>query len=254
MNGEIRFFYRVAVLCILMFGFCVADAVAQDPGPINAERPSFSSSPLALATGFWQIEAGYQYTRNGGERSLKEQTLPNALLRFGIFQNLELQLNGVGFKHTRTGGMKTDGSQDVNLGIKWQVNASDAVVPIGLFVGVSVPVGSSGLTSDDYDPSVGIFWSHSGSLEWFGTAMAQKAGGQYSYDNAVGISLALNETIGSFIELHSSFPQGAGPAHNLNAGITWLLAYALQVDIHGAAGLNGRANDYSAGFGIAYRF
>jgi hypothetical protein len=25
---------------------------AQDPGPINTERPSFSSSPLALPTGF----------------------------------------------------------------------------------------------------------------------------------------------------------------------------------------------------------
>jgi hypothetical protein len=228
----------------------MSDVFAQDPGPINTERPSFSSSPLALATGFWQIEAGYQLTRN----SLTEHTLPNALLRFGFHQNLELRLNGVGFKQTRSDGVRTDGFQDVNLGIKWQINSSDAVVPIGLFAGVSLPVGSSEFSSDDYDPSVGVFWSHSGSLEWFGTVKAQKSAGKYVYDNAVGLSFSLQETTGAFVEFHSSMPEGSGPAHNLNGGITWLLSYSLQVDIHGGIGLNSRANDYSAGVGIAYRF
>jgi len=237
-----------------MFGFSGSEAIAQDPGPISTERPSFSSSPLALATGFWQIEAGYQLTRNGGANSLTEHTLPNALLRFGFYQNLELQLNGVGFKQTRTGGVETDGFQDVSLGVKWQINGSDAVVPIGLFAGVSLPVGSSEFTSDDYDPSIGMFWSHSGSLEWFGAVTAKKSGGQYSFDNAVGLSFSLQETTGAFVEFHSSMPEGSGPSHNLNGGITWLLADALQVDIHGAVGLNSRANDYSVGTGIAYRF
>jgi hypothetical protein len=247
-------FYKVVNVCLLIFGFSGSEAVAQDPGPINTERPSFSSSPLALATGFWQIEAGYQLSRNGGSNSLTEHTVPNALLRFGFLQNLELQLNGIGFKQTRSGGVETDGFQDVNLGIKWQVTDSDAFVPIGLFAGVSLPVGSSAFSSDDYDPSIGVFWSHSGSLEWFGTAKAQKSGGNYSFDNAVGLSLSLRESTGAFIEFHTSMPEGSGPSHNLNGGITWLLAYALQVDIHGAVGLNSRANDYSVGTGIAYRF
>jgi len=237
-----------------MVGFYGSEAIAQDPGPINTERPSFSSSPLVLATGLWQIEAGYQLTRNGGSDSLKEQTLPNALLRFGFYQNLELQLNGVGFKQTRTGGVETDGFQDFSLGIKWQINGSDAVVPIGIIASVSLPVGSSEFTSDDYDPSIGVFWSHSGSLDWFGAVTANKSGGQYSYDNAVGISFSLKETTGAFVEFHTSMPEGSGPSHNLNGGITWLLADELQVDIHGAAGLNGRASDYSLGTGIAFRF
>jgi hypothetical protein len=251
---QIQPVYTLAVACFLMFGFHGSDANAQDPGPINTERPSFSSSPLALATGFWQLEAGYQATRNNGTDSLTEQTLPNALLRFGFYKNLELQLNSIGFKRTRTGGVETDGFQDMNLGVKWQINKSDAFIPIGLFAGVSLPVGSSDFTSDDYDPSIGVFWSHSSRLEWFGTVKAQKSGGKYSYDNAVGINFSLKETTGAFVEFHSSMPEGSGPSHNLNGGITWLLAYALQVDIHGAVGLNSRANDYSAGLGIAYRF
>ena len=249
-----KYFYIFVSTCFLVFGFCMSDAFSQDVGPINTERPSFSSSPLALPTGFWQIEAGYQLTRNNGSDSLKEQTLPNALLRFGFYPNLELQLNSVGFKKVRTDGVENDGLQDFSLGIKWQVNGSDAVVPMGLFAGVSLPVGSSEFTSDDYDPLVGVFWSHSGRLEWFGTVKAQKSDSKYSYDNAVGISFSLKETTGAFLEFHSSLPEGAGPAHNLNGGITWLLANALQVDIHGAVGLNSRANDYSVGTGIAYRF
>ena len=31
-----------------------ADTFAQDIGPINTERPSFSSSPLALPTDYWR--------------------------------------------------------------------------------------------------------------------------------------------------------------------------------------------------------
>jgi len=222
-----KHFYKFVSTCFLVFGFYMPDAFSQDVGPINTERPSFSSSPLALPTGFWQIEAGYQLTRNNGSDSLKEQTLPNALLRFGFYPNLELQLNGVGFKKTRTDGVETDGFQDFSLGIKWQVNGSDAVVPIGLFAGVSLPVGSSEFTSDDYDPLVGVFWSHSGRLEWFGTVKAQKSGGKYSYDNAVGISFSLKETTGAFLEFHSSLPEGAGPAHNLNGVVglhgCWLM-------------------------------
>jgi hypothetical protein len=253
-SRETQRFNKSVYICFIMFGFCLSEANAQGPGPINTERPSFSSSPLALPTGFWQIEAGYQLTRNSGSDSLKEQTLPNALLRFGFYPNLELQLNGVGFKKTRADGVESDGFQDFSLGVKWQVNGSDAAIPIGLFAGVSLPVGSSEFSSDDYDPLVGVFWSHSGRLEWFGTVKAQKSDSKYSYDNAVGISFSLKETTGAFLEFHSSMPEGAGPAHNLNGGITWLLANALQVDIHGAVGLNSRASNYSVGTGIAYRF
>ena len=57
-------------LVALMFSLAVAcqsiTAVAQVTAPINAERPGFSSSPIALAPSLLQIESGYQYTRDGG--------------------------------------------------------------------------------------------------------------------------------------------------------------------------------------------
>jgi hypothetical protein len=109
---------------------------AQDPGPINTERPSFSSSPLALPTGYWQIEAGYQYTRNLGSNSSKDHSLPNALLRFGFHERLELQLNWSGYTRMTSDGAKSKGFKDASLGVKWQVNRADAAVAVGLFAGV----------------------------------------------------------------------------------------------------------------------
>jgi hypothetical protein len=227
---------------------------AQDLGPINTERPSFSSSPLALPTGFWQIEAGYQYTRNVGSNSSKDHTLPNALLRFGFHERLEIQLNWSGYTRLISDGAKTKGLKDASLGVKWQVNRADAAVAIGLFAGVSLPVGDKEFTSDDYDPEFAVFWTHSGRLDWFGTAKWSESGNKYKLENAVGINFSATQNTGGYIEYKGSFPEGLGPAHDLNFGVTWLFSDDLQVDLNGGVGLNKRASDFFVGTGIAYRW
>jgi len=241
-----------AGFCLLCF--CVSTALAGEPGPINTERPSFSSSPLALPTGYWQIETGYQFTRDDDEGSLKEHSLPSALLRYGFYKNLELQLGSVSYLWQETGELDTNGFQDASLGLKWQINSSESVVPVGLYAGLSLPVGSSGFTSEDYTPSTAIFWSHSGSLDWFGAANLAYSDDSFTLDNAAGISFSLPGDTHAFLEYLGNFQEDEGPGHNLNMGASWLLSQDLQLDINGSVGLNTRANDYSAGAGLSYRF
>lgn len=248
-------FFNFTVACYLLFYFSLSDVFAQEPGPINTERPSFSFSPLALPTGFWQIEMGYQFTRDK-DTSLKDHTLPNLLLRFGFHEQLELHLSGVGFKSQGSAGVETNGLQDAGLGIKWQINDSNAVVPIGLFGGISLPVGTSELTSDDYGPSIGLFWTHSSSLEWFGTAILKHLNELFTLDNAIGINFSLPGNTGAYAEYLGNFYEDVDkePGHTLNLGATWLLSDNLQLDINGGVGLNSQANDYFTGMGISYRF
>ena len=240
----------------MLLGFSLTDAFAQEPGPINTERPSFSSSPLVLPTGLWQIETGYQFTHDEGASSLKDHTLPNLLLRFGFHEKLELQLSGVTYKWQEIDGLEENGFQDAGLGIKWQVNDSDAVVPVGLFAGISLPVGSSEFTNDKYDPSIGVFWSHSGALDWFGAAVLKYSNELFTFDNAIGISFSLPGNTGAFVEYLGNFYEDDNEesGHNLNLGATWLLSDTLQLDINGGVGLNSEANDYYTGMGISYRF
>jgi hypothetical protein len=60
--------------------------------------------------------------------------------------------------------------------VKWQLNDADAKFVAGLFAGVSMPVGDSQLTSDDYDPELALFWTYSGGLDWFGTSKLTESG------------------------------------------------------------------------------
>ena len=151
-------------------------------------------------------------------------------------------------------GSQTNGVKDASLGVKWQLNDKDAKFVAALFAGVSLPVGDSDLSSDDYDPELGFFWSYSSGLDWFGTAKLTDSGKRYKLENAIGINLSLGQETSAFIEYEGSYPEGQGPAHDLNFGVTWLLSHNLQVDLNGSLGLNSRASDYGLGTGIAYRF
>lgn len=242
----------VSALATLLVAFTARPVGAQDPGPINTERPSFSSSPLALATGYWQLEAGYDfdYTDDGDQR---QHTLPASLLRYGLHPGLELQLHWSGYQKVRGGSDNRNGIQDGELGLKWQVNDSDAVLPIGLYAAVTLPVGDQEFTSDDYDPKLGVFWSHANS-GLFGTLTAVRSSGKTTFTNGIGIGFSLGGNLASFVELESGWPEGSGPSHTVNAGLTWLHANHLQFDINAGAGLNDRATDVSIGTGLAVRW
>jgi hypothetical protein len=51
---------------------------------IIAERPGFSSSPIALSPSTLQIESGYQYSQDNAGADARNSTLPFALIRIGI--------------------------------------------------------------------------------------------------------------------------------------------------------------------------
>lgn len=229
-------------------------AGAQEIEIINTERPGFSSSPIALAPQRLQIEGGYQYTQDDGNPDFDDQTLPFALLRYGIADNLELQVSWAGLSWTKTGSQKVNGANDAGIGVKWQLNDADSSVPVALFAGLSIPVGDSEYSSDHVDPTLGLFWSHSAKLDWFGTVVVSESNDTVSGTNAIGISLPINDKTSSFIEYYGNFAENSGPEHYLDGGVSYLAQNNLQFDVNAGIGLNSRAADFFIGFGIAYRY
>ena len=240
------------------FGFlivlCAAPALAQDNGPINAERPGFSSSPIVLAPSAFQVESGYQYTHESGSADLDEHTLPLALFRVGLTRAVELQLGWAGYSWSEADGSSSSGANDASVGVKWRVNQETAAVPVALFAGVSLPVGSDEFSSDEVDLTLGAFWTHSASLDWFGTVLISDADTDTTFSSAVGISLPIADRTGAYVEYFGNFGGAGGPEHYLNGGFTVLPNYHLQLDVHAGLGLNGRARDLFIGLGIASRF
>ena len=75
-----------------------------------------------------------------------------------------------------------------------------------------------------------------------------------TFSNGVGVSFAVGDRQGLFVEHQMDVPENGGTSHSLNSGFTWLLSADTQVDLNASIGLNNNASDYALGFGYARRF
>ena len=248
----VRFLRRS--LCLSPVLFWVLAASADDNETISAERPGFSSSPVALAPSRLQIEVGYQYLTDSGQTDFDDHTLPFALLRVGLKDRLELQVSWAGMSWVDAGGQHVNGVNDAGIGLKWEATEEGATVPIAFFAGLSLPVGDREFSSDEVDPSIGAFWSYSAGLDWFGTVLVSASDGDSSISNAVGISIPVDADKGAYVEYFGNYAGDTGPEHYLNGGFTYLPQNNVQLDLHIGLGLNSRAADAFLGLGMAYLF
>lgn len=239
---------------VAMFQFAMSVSYAQGGTTIIAERPGFSSSPVVLSPGVLQIESGYRYTHDGGSFDLDDHTLPFALVRIGLVGDYELQLNWSGWSWREEGNQNTHGSNDLSVGVKRQVTAPGATVPLALFAGVSLPTGDRDFTSDGVDPTLGAFWAYGAGLDWFGTLLLSEVDGDVTLGNAIGLGFPISGETSAYVEYFGKYGGKSGPENTLNGGIAYLPRNDMQLDVHAGVGLNSQAPDLFIGFGLAYRF
>lgn len=223
---------------------------------ISAERPGFASGPVPLTAGRMQIEAGYQFDRDG---RVDVHTLPQLLFRTGLRPNLELQVSWPGYTEVDFPGGSVDGINDLTIGVKTQLADSSDALDIGVYGALSVPVGDREFSSDAVDPTAGLFWSYARSNRptVFGTVLASSAtiadDRELTGGASLGLGFALDAQWGAYVELFSLFGAGA-PAHVFDGGFTYLVNDDLQLDIQGGIGLNDNAGDWFFGLGVARRW
>ena len=244
---------QILMPCILLAAAATATPAFGQEQPINTERPSFSSSPIALDPGVLQLEGGYEYLRDDNGVEFDASRLPLLLVRYGLAEKLELQVGWAGYTWAEAGNRDIDGTGDASVGMKWQITEDGAQLPVSLFAGVSVPVGAKEFSSDRFDPTIGAFWSYSAALDWFGTVLVSQPDDETVLSNALGISLPLSERLGSYVEYYGNYGD-SGPEHYVNGGVTYLSALSTQFDAHIGLGLNDRSADLLIGFGLAHRF
>lgn len=235
----------------LAVGLLAAPDVAAQPMPdIATDRPSFSATAHTVGAGVWLGEFGYLYT--GNDNGPDQQTLPQALLRYGLADDMELQINWSGYSRTGSGG--PSGLTDASVGVKIQLSDGLSATKFAFLATLSVPIGDNELSSDSFDPAIKLAWSHSGIAEFFGTAAIASSGGDLTFSNGLGVSFAVGDRQGLFVEHQMDVPENGSTSHSLNSGFTWLLSADTQIDLNASVGLNNNASDYALGFGYARRF
>jgi hypothetical protein len=132
---------------------------AQEIGELSTERPGFTAPSNVVGLGVLQSEQGYTFesARADGTK-LRTYSGPQALLRFGIADALELRFStdGYGWQTQQFGPQRNavSGSNDLALGMKLRILKQGVVHPEVAVIGsLSLPMRGSPFTTSGHDPS-----------------------------------------------------------------------------------------------------
>lgn len=239
-----------------------AQCASAEQGPISPDRPGLSTGTHTVAPGVIYLESGFQYefTRTGTDTST--YTLPQAVIRKGLTDKIELDIIWDGWNQDRESGLPRQTSRaDLSLGGKYRLHQSEQL-NLTLMGLVSLPVGSDPSTSDTVEPYAGLLWDYalSDNAQLFGVLQTTRLeneteDGYFERQIGLGLGYSHSDRLASFVEYFASSP--TDPAlenqHILNAGLTYLYSNDTQLDISAGAGLND-ATSHFISVGIATRF
>ncbi len=166
---------------------------------------------------------------------------------------MEIFASSLNWSNREFANRESSGLVDANIGIKIAAGDGERLRSAVLFQ-LSVPIGDSQFSSDDWDPSVAYVWAYDSRVPLVGTVMLSDFGGTYQLDNGLQVPFTINDRQTVFVEWEANLPEGGNDAHWLNGGLMWLLDDSRQIDFEVGAGLNDTAGDYrlSAGFSILF--
>lgn len=242
--------HRHLILLAGLFIALTGAAAAQGVPELITDRPDYTESPVVVPKGSVQLEIGATQTFNSGEE--RALVLPEALIRWAPLSWMELRFMLPDY--VTTGGVSRFG--DAGIGTKigfgsvigWDVAA---------ILGVSLPTGADGLSSERFDPEAlltigrdfGDSWSMGlqGSMLW----LSEAADAEFAANLVVGTDIA--GSFGTFLELSALVPPGSDLQLLLHHGYTVGISSVVQLDVHGAVGLTEPSPTFLIGAGAAIR-
>lgn len=258
-------------LCLVLPQALRGQSDTLSPGPLVTDRPDQTESTNIVPRGFVQIEAGWslEAARDAGV-SVHTHTLPGMLARVGLSRALEARFGFTGFQLTSpapaAGG--SSGLGDAELGFKYRVATARGWAPeVALIGAVSVPTGSTGVTSGRLDPSflltlsrpLGDRWSVGSNLgsSWTTTDASGSRTTVVDLTYTLTLGAGLLERIGMFAETFGSARvQGGTASLTVDGGFTWLVRDNLQLDLSAGRGIDGggAVGHWLVAAGAAVRF
>ena len=247
---------------LITFLFIAASGIA-GAEPLVTDRPDATESSSVIAPRFAQFEVGITTGEDPEGESYSD--FGGSLLRVGIKEDWELRFGWDGYNDGHGGS----GAGDGLLGFKYYIapEVRDDFFPeMALLVHTTVPWGDDELSSNEWDPSFLLSFSHTLNDRWslgynVGAELAtsEKANGDDTTRASALYSIALGygatDQLGFFIEVFGDVGLSAGSSFaSLDGGVTWLFSDDSQLDLFVGTGLDDDADDWFVGIGYSIRF
>jgi hypothetical protein len=262
---------RGAILLAMMtaLGAC---AHLGAPGPVVADRPGYTDTPVALPAGAVQLEAGATDDRVGPSDARTEYvSAGETLLRLGLGGRTEARLFGNSYgRRTVSGAGTTGGVEDFKLGAKLNLrSAPDSVhswAPnIALLAATTLPTGASGFGASSSQPEVKVAmnWTTASPFSLYtnvgyGDIVNETGRAGKGWVSAASW-WAINPRVSLFAEglaIGRVRGSGSGTAgNNVDGGLTFLINDRFQLDVRVGRGLGRETgSERFVGGGLAKRW
>lgn len=250
---------------LLLLTFIAVPAFATPPtkcgsdaqSAISTDRPQVTAASTVVPCGSLQFENGFSITANGHQYTFD---VPETSLRFGVRGKGEFRFTVPNyFSNDDTSSGFTSGFGDIVLGYKQQLGPLRGF-DLSVIPSLSLPTGSSEISSGGYDPSLLLPWSHSLSKNWTIAGMfsgmwpTQPTGRITTGQASFYFDRQIMAPLDAWIEYSGSFPERGSPANLINFGASYKPTPHQQIDFHWIAGLSAATPDYQVGLGYSVRF
>jgi hypothetical protein len=256
----------VASVCALI---AVLPALAaESAGVIDADRPDVVDSPTTVGPGRFQVETGYKRERDRDAGTKATFAMTPTLLRLGVTQKLELQLETDGYARSKLRGAGNEttetGWSDVAPGLKWRVLDGERLMPsAAVLLNAEIDSGSQEFRGEGIRPQlrVALEWDLPGeiSLGVMPGIVYDKTEGRRHATGIVAAALSRTwaDRFKAFIEVAAeriASSRNGGSNVTYGVGAAYLPATNMQVDTAFSWGANSNAPDFAWTVGFAVRF
>ncbi|MCF7752090.1 transporter [Bacillus subtilis subsp. subtilis] len=253
---------RLPVALALLLIAC--PALAQDGDQTPAfDRPGIGFSPTTLPRGSVALEWGLPSLERDrdadGTRSTQYSSDIN--LRIGLAERVELQAFSTPFNHLQLkprndSARSRNGGGDSGLALKVALPTPSDKHAWALLASTTFATGARDFSEGGTQYALGGSYEYSFDDRWSGAlyANATRGAGEDSFTWSPSMSVALTDTVSSYLEAGFTRTRGEPSTAIAGAGVTWMVARAVQLDASFDLGLDDDSPDLQAGLGVSFFF
>jgi len=222
------------------------------------DRPDQTESAFVLPKGYFQLEDGFIYENETG--NAQNISFSSMLLRYGLFENMELRFTKEYNKTKVIGTNDIKGFSPCSFGAKIHINEEKGWIPQIAFLGhINIAnTGSRNYMQDYHSAEMILTFNHTLNDSWsVGYSMGVSFPSNVDYTigtYTLVCGFAITEKLGAFIEIYGDFSKYMYADNKINGGVTYLIAPSFQIDFAGGFGLSEYSADNYYTLGLIYLF